>query len=93
MKRLLLKGAMRGPALAALALAGCSDTKLTKCDDAIKATLKAPASYKRVSVSGSEGSYNITYDAVNSYNAPLRTSGRCFVSDYEASWYEDPSND
>lgn len=70
-----------------LALGGCADSfNLGKCDTAIKATLKTPASYKRVSTEGSAGSYWIEYDAVNLFNAPVRGAGRCTIVAGEASW-------
>lgn len=75
--------------LLSIALAGCSNPELAKCDEAIKATLKAPASFKRVSAEGSGGFWNIQYDAVNSFNAPLRGRGHCYVLKGKADWFED----
>lgn len=70
--------------------------KLGKCDDAIKATLKAPSTYKRVDYSlFSEGypvNYTISYDAQNSYGVPLRDSGRCTLhQDGTVDWAEMPT--
>lgn len=76
-----------------IALAGCEDPNLTRCDEAIKARLKAPASFKRVSADGSGGFWTIQYDAVNSFNAPLRGRGHCFVTGAKADWIEDPDLD
>ncbi len=60
-----------------LALAACTPPREKACDDAIKATLKTPASYKRVSTGANE----IVYDAVNEYNAPIRQRGLCFYDE------------
>lgn len=76
--------------LALIALSGCGDDpEINYCDAAIKATLKAPASYKRVGVSKNGYKWRIDYDAVNSYNAPIRGSGQCSVIGKEAVWFED----
>ena len=72
-----------------LVLGGCGSPGLRACDDAIKNTLKTPASYKRVSANGSDGDWKIGYDAVNEFNAPLRANGRCFVDANGARWRED----
>lgn len=70
--------------------------KLGKCDDAIKATLKAPSTYKRADYSlYSEGypvNYTISYDAQNSYGVPLRDSGRCTLhQDGTVDWLPMPT--
>lgn len=77
-------------ALASLAmLAGCDSADLAKCDDAIKATLKAPASYHRVSTDGVSGAFwTIEYDAVNLYNAPIRAKGTCYIDGDKVQWLE-----
>lgn len=77
-------------ALVALAaLAGCDSTDLARCDDAIKATLKAPASYHRVSTDGISGAFwAIEYDAVNLYNAPIRAKGTCYIDGDKVQWLE-----
>ena len=62
---------------------------LSACEDAIKETLKAPATYQRVKVEGSSPLYTITYDAENSFGVPLRGSGFCNVNGAQASWFED----
>lgn len=74
--------------VAGLLLAGCSDPNLNACEDALKATLKAPASYKRIKVTGNPGDtlYLIEYDAVNSYNAPIRGNGMCHLTKSGAEW-------
>ncbi|HEY7807000.1 MAG TPA: hypothetical protein VIC34_07360 [Croceibacterium sp.] len=61
---------------------------LTKCDEAIQATLKAPSTYKRVNSQGSSGSYIIDYDAANSFGVMLRGSGICTVTNGQALWLE-----
>lgn len=77
----------------ALLLTGCSDPMMDACDAAIQGTLKAPSSYKRVSTEGDTnmgyGSLRITYDAVNSFNAPIRSAGTCYYLQNRASWFED----
>lgn len=68
-----------------LVLAGCNprDKPVVQCEGVLKAMLKAPASYHLVeSLVGSAKSNGtqdvfITYDAVNSYNAPLRERFWC----------------
>lgn len=69
------------------ALSSCDSAEDKACDEAIKATLKAPSSYKRVSKQGGR----IEYDAVNSFNAPLRGRGLCIFdgSGNKARWSED----
>ena len=66
---------------------------LGACEDAIKETLKAPATYQRVEVEGSSGDYTITYDAENSFGVPLRGTGSCIVSGGQAQWFEDSHSD
>jgi hypothetical protein len=71
-------------ALIAVAMPSCSlqSRAVSKCETLLLATLKAPASYRRVTdlvgptVKGRQ-SVVITYDAVNSYNAPLRDTFLC----------------
>ena len=70
---------------ALLALSSCSSPEDRACDEAIKATLKSPSSYKRVSKNGGR----IEYDAVNSFNAPLRGQGLCIYLNGKADWFED----
>lgn len=70
---------------ALLALGACGrPADLSKCDDAIKDTLKAPATYKRIDFTGAyqkeSPSYYITYDAENSFGVPLRSSITCYLS-------------
>lgn len=56
---------------------------LRRCDNAIMAQLKAPATYNRISSTGTmvdgRGLYEITYDAENSFGVPLRSHGWCSV--------------
>lgn len=68
----------------ALALSSCSkDSRgIDACEAILLPTLKAPASYHRVSdmvgpPQNGRRSVIITYDSVNSYNAPLRGTFLC----------------
>lgn len=68
------------------------------CDEAIKATLKAPATYKSAEgpdtyVTQTE-LYRIAYDAENSFGVPLRSRGFCRINDGRtaAIWTEMPDN-
>lgn len=68
----------------AMALASCSrDSRaIEACEAALLPTLKAPSSYKRVSemvgpTQSGRQSVIIAYDAVNSYNAPIRDTFLC----------------
>ncbi len=61
---------------------------LSACEDAIKATLKAPATYQRVKVDGPSGDYSITYYAENSFGVPLRGTGQCLIIDGKVDWFE-----
>jgi hypothetical protein len=68
------------------------------CDEAIKSTLKAPSTYRRVEGKGTyhvSGSayYSIEYDAQNSFGVPLRGHGSCQVNvdQTAAKWVEYPS--
>lgn len=64
---------------------------LALCDDAIKTTLKAPATYVRVEApSDRRSSYRIVYDAQNSFGAPLRSNGFCTIDSdgTSATWVE-----
>lgn len=73
-------------------LAGMDQRRdLALCEDAIKAQLKAPATYQRVEFSGVlKPDYRITYDAQNSFGVPLRGSGYCTVDakGVSAKWLE-----
>ncbi len=77
-----------------LGLAGCSSfegAEVKRCEDQLVAKLKAPASYKRVSMhvtdinpdnpgdlrNPTQRWVTIEYDAVNSFNAPLRGTEIC----------------
>lgn len=62
--------------------------ELEACDLAIQARLKAPATYERISASGSEGTFYITYDAQNAFGVPLRSFGSCEVTGGVARWTE-----
>jgi len=64
------------------------------CDEAIKAQLKAPTTYKRVKApdtySNSTTFYSIEYDAANGFGVPLRGKGSCQVNGARtsATWVE-----
>lgn len=74
------------PAISCIMLAACDSNQVQLCEKQLKEKLVAPASYKRVSVNEFVNpSYKqpyhevtITYDAVNSYNAPLRGKESCW---------------
>lgn len=76
------------------ALAGCEDATLSACDEAVKAQLKAPSTYKRLSADGfasdaKTAMWTITYDANNAFNVPLRGKGQCLISKGQTSWFEE----
>jgi hypothetical protein len=86
---------MRWVLLLVLGLSGCADFfenhAITECETMLKGRLKAPASYKRASVDGSgsnhdNGAWTIHYDAVNSFNAPIRGQGLCVIKDGKVSY-------
>jgi hypothetical protein len=59
------------------------NTVLGQCDEAIQSKLKAPATFHRISYSGTmvekHGLFEIVYDAENSFGVPLRSHGWCTV--------------
>jgi hypothetical protein len=68
-------------------LAGAKErTGWRLCDEAIKATLKAPATYQRImddqlsSFASGDSSFRITYDAQNGFGVPIRSRGFCTVN-------------
>lgn len=67
--------------------------EIALCEDAIRATLKAPSTYQRIDASDRDPPYRIVYDAQNSFGVPLRGAGYCSVTNDVASWLEssDPS--
>jgi len=72
-------------------LGSCHDRSLDVCDDAIKATLRSPSTYKRISIDGGYGSFTVQYDAANAYGTPIRGNGRCYVHDNgHVVWREAP---
>ena len=77
-----------------LALAACGrtgPTNVSLCEDAIKSTLKAPSTYRRVSVDNMGGPRHLTfeYDAQNSFGVPLRGYGYCDIDgSMKAHWLE-----
>lgn len=69
---------------------------LLKCDEAIQSQLKAPSTYERIDsmnwAADANNSFQITYDAQNSFGVPLRGKGVCTVSaNGQADWEEWPS--
>ena len=69
-------------ALAALTgVVACSDPELKKCETQIKATLKAPSTYKLISYD--KKSHALEYDAANPMGVPLRMRGDCLYG----SWF------
>lgn len=75
-----------GIVLVLVILCGCSKG-LSQCEDAIKAKLKAPATYKRVAATDCKqpGRCEIDFDAANSYGTPLRDRADCFLTKSGAS--------
>ena len=73
-------------------LTGCSNPALKACDTAIKKTLRAPSTYKRVSSTGysvdAVTTISIEYDADNSFGVPLRGKGLCTVRQGQGEWLE-----
>lgn len=73
---------------AAVCLASCSQAEgivsspegqmVEICEAYIKSKLRAPSSYKQIAVQQTERSVAIEYDAVNTFNAPLREQEKCF---------------
>ena len=74
-----------------VAVAGCTPPYRAKCDDAIKAKLRSPATYQRVSLEGGASDYaiSIEYDAANAYGTPIRGKGTCYLENGRARWVED----
>lgn len=64
-----------------LLLAGCGaegePPTIARCEQALKAELKAPSSYQRVSARDEAGWVTIVFDSVNALNAPIRDEGSC----------------
>lgn len=66
------------------------DLGLEACEREIKATLRAPSTYQRVSAT-SGPQYFIEYDAQNGFGVPMRGSGMCDASTPSlAAWTEFP---
>jgi hypothetical protein len=88
-----IPAAMIGAAYLLAALPERRDMAL--CDEAIKATLKAPSTYRRIEGPGtfrvaSGSSYMVEYDAANGFGVPIRGKGACKVNAdrTSASWVE-----
>jgi hypothetical protein len=64
------------------------------CDEAIKETLKAPSTYKRIdgpnTYQSSPQHFTISYDADNPYGVPIRGKGFCDIdpASGKATWSE-----
>tara|TARA_B100000678_G_scaffold273455_1_gene263804 strand:+ start:1297 stop:1611 length:315 start_codon:yes stop_codon:yes gene_type:complete len=66
--------------------------RLTKCDDAIRATLEAPSTYRRISYYGDGPErYRVTYEASNSFGVPIENSGECNLDERFGTWQPDES--
>lgn len=69
------------------------------CDEAIMATLKAPATYRRIdgpdTFATGDDMFRITYDAQNSFGVPLRSKGFCTITDdgKSADWVQLPDTE
>lgn len=53
------------------------DPAITACETALKASLKSPKSYERVNAKLNGNTVVVNYDAVNSFNAPIRGKKTC----------------
>tara|TARA_B100001179_G_C18552126_1_gene386522 strand:- start:171 stop:485 length:315 start_codon:yes stop_codon:yes gene_type:complete len=61
--------------------------RLTECDDAIRATLKAPSTYQRVYYyREAPDRYRITYEASNSFGVPIEKTGQCNLDKRFQTW-------
>lgn len=66
--------------------------RLATCDDAIRRTLKAPSTYRRIDASDDGNLIEIEYDAENLFGVPLRSKGTCLLDgNGAASWPEAPA--
>lgn len=63
-----------------IAMTACSDPELTKCESEIKATLKAPSTYKLISYD--KKTMALEYDAANPMGVPLRMRGKCLYGNW-----------
>jgi len=75
---------MKAPLLLILltAVTACSDPELDKCEAEIKATLKAPSTYKLISYD--KKTMLLEYDAANPMGVPLRMRGKCLYGNWFA---------
>ena len=71
---------MRSVALASVVLLGGCHPGLADCEDAIKARLKAPATYKRVALQPGDFRYEVDFDADNAFGTPIRDHATCTLS-------------
>lgn len=60
-------------------------TDLRSCEETIRATLKAPSTFKLIEapdyyIDGPSRSYFITYEAQNSFGVPLQSKGMCTIN-------------
>lgn len=70
---------MRRAIIVLLPLAGCRPG-LATCENAIKAKLKAPATYQRVAQTPGEYRYEIDFDAANAFGTPMRDRATCTLT-------------
>jgi hypothetical protein len=77
----------------AIFLIGAPSRRFTVCDEAIKDTLKAPSTYRRIDgpntheigmLDGTDH-FMIAFDAQNSFGVPIRHRASCDVTDGKAS--------
>lgn len=71
-------GAVAGGIGVAIVADGKDDPAVVACEIALKAQLKSPKSYERVKSEINQNLVLITYDAVNSFNAPVRGEKLCY---------------
>lgn len=82
---------MKRAAFALIALTACTaaraqDRAISACENIIKGELIAPKSYEAVSRVAVGNTVQITYDAVNKYNAPIRATDRCEFVQTTSGW-------
>ena len=82
---------MKRASLALTTLMACSaahaqDQAILACENIIRAELIAPKSYEAVSRVAIGNVVQITYDAANKFNAPLRATERCEFTSTASGW-------
>lgn len=63
-----------------------TDPAITVCEEIVRSNLKAPKSYERVTANIVGRHVELAYDAVNSYNAPIRGHERCNYIVADGKW-------